>query len=120
MALKYTAIARKLQSAINKLTGDKILFNSRQWYKEEQQRAVTQYIVLRVREESGKKVTEELFKTYSQIQLVLFMRDYWYTLNGWEVPTDNLEWEEVKAEYVKKEDQQRDREGIIENIPERS
>ena len=119
MSLKFTSTARKLQSAINGLAGDKILLNSKQWYHKDRQKAVTQYIVLRTKEENGKKVNEELFRTYSQIQMVLFLRDYWYILNGWEVPTDNLEWEEVKAEYVRKKDQQRDTKGTIEDISER-
>ena len=31
--------------------------------------------------------------------MVLFLRDYWYEFNGWEVPNDNEVWNKVKAEY---------------------
>lgn len=99
MAVKYMTLARKLQSACL-LKGEKILFNSRQWYNEDRHRAVTQYIILKSTEENGKEINRELFKTYSQIQLVLFMRDYWYTLNGWELPADNPEWEEIKTNVL--------------------
>ena len=27
------------------------------------------------------------------------MRDYWYELNGWETPTDNAMWQEIKNKY---------------------
>jgi hypothetical protein len=31
------------------------------------------------------------------IQIVLFLRDVWYTIQGEEIPTDNEMWEAVKA-----------------------
>ena len=98
MAMKYMALARKLQSACNSQYGAKLLINSHQWFSEDQGRAVTQYTVCQStkRQDTGKDVNLELFKTYSQVQLVLFFRDYWYKLNGWEVPKDNAKWEEVK------------------------
>lgn len=101
---KYASIAKKLQTACNKFFGVKLLINSKQWYSEDQNRAITQYSILQVikSEETQKNTTIELFKTSSQIQMVLFLRDYWYKLNGWEVPTDNKTWEEVKAKYESK------------------
>ena len=50
----------------------------------------------------NRDVNIELFSTYSQLQLVLFLRDYWYTLNGWEVPQNNTVWEEIKNAEKKK------------------
>lgn len=104
---KYMATARKLQTACNRQFGVKLLINSRQWYSDEADRAITQYIVFQaVKNEYKKKDTNiELFKTYSQVQLVLFLRDYWYELNGWEIPTDNETWEEVKAKYAQSTEQ---------------
>lgn len=102
MAMKYIALARKLQSACNKQFGTRLLLNSRQWYSEDQHRAVTVYSIHQsVRKEGSEKdISVELFKTYSQVRLVLFLRDYWYKLNGWEVPKDNKMWEEVKDQNV--------------------
>lgn len=98
-ATKYMSLAKKLQGACNRSFGVKLLINSKQWYSEDQGRAVTQYSIHQSvwNKEKQKDKNIELFKTYSQIQLLLFMRDYWYKLNGWEVPKDNEIWEEVKA-----------------------
>ena len=98
---KYIAIARKLQTACNVQFGARILINTRQWYSDEQKRAVTVYTIFQSvkKEDKGKDVNIELFKTYSQIQLVLFLRDYWYNLNGWNIPHDNEEWEQIKEKY---------------------
>lgn len=99
MAGTYLHTAKKLQTACRKLFGVRLLINSRQWYSEDKDMAMTFYTVQKVDFMDGKKVSTELFKTYSQIQLVLFMRDYWYKLNGWEVPTNNPIWEKIKEQY---------------------
>lgn len=105
---KYIATARKLQTACNKSFGVKILINTKQWYSKDKDRAVTQYRLIQTipNEDRAKETNIELFRTYSQIQMVLFLRDYWYKLNGWEVPHDNLEWEEIKARYGGEEKQE--------------
>lgn len=99
MAVKYITTAKRLQTACNKRFGVKILINSKQWFSKDQNRAITQYSILQTigEKENGRDINVVLFRTYSQIQLVLFLRDFWYKLNGWEVPTDNAEWEEIKA-----------------------
>lgn len=98
---KFDNVAKKLQNAINGKTQDKILLSSQQWFSEDKHRPITVFYVKQSRiNNDGKRVTVELFKTYSQVQLVLFLRDYWYELNGWEVPTDNKMWEEVKQDYA--------------------
>ena len=30
------------------------------------------------------------------IQILLFLRDYWFEMNGWDIPTDNEMWNEIK------------------------
>ena len=97
MAGKYLHTAKKLQTACKKRFGVKLLIQQRQWYSDAKDMAITVYSINRVTTDNGKKINVELFKTYSQIQLVLFMRDLWYELNGWEVPHDNKQWEEIKA-----------------------
>ena len=97
----YAQLAKKLQNAINQRSGVKLLINTQQWYSSDKGRTVTCYVIKQSMEEAsaGKKKRKksiELFKTYSQVQMVLWLRDYWYTINGWEVPTDNETWEEVK------------------------
>lgn len=98
---KYLTTARKLQTACNERFGVHLLINQRQWFSKDKNRAVTIYTVLHsIPGENKKDINTVLFSTYSQVQLVLFMRDYWYNLNGWEVPTDNEEWEAIKRQYA--------------------
>lgn len=101
MEKTYLRTAKKLQAAINKRFGVIILLNSSQWYSQEKKMAITSYTIREQRwnAEKGKFTNIELFKTYSQVQLVLFLRDYWYKLNNWEIPTNNERWEELKHEY---------------------
>lgn len=101
MAGKYLRIAKKLQTACRKIFGVKLLINQRQWFSNDKDMAITVYTVneVKLQGEGKRDASIELFRTYSQVQLVLFMRDYWYQLNGWEVPHDNQKWEEIKARY---------------------
>lgn len=98
----YANIAKKLQRAINQRAGTKLLINTNQWYSNDKQRPVTVYVIkltMEVPNKPGTKQSVEMFKTYSQVQMVLWLRDYWYELNGWEIPTDNKTWEEIKNNY---------------------
>lgn len=100
MAGSYLHTAKRLQTACRKQFGVKLLINSRQWYSDDKDMAMTMYVIQEVMyDDARNKKNIELFKTYSQVQLVLFMRDYWYKLNGWEVPTDNEKWEAIKKKY---------------------
>lgn len=92
------AMIKKLQEAINTKFHERLLYNKTQWYSNTQDRPVTTYVIRKAvwSEEKGKNVNIELFKSTSQLQIVLFLRDYWYKLNGWEIPTDNEQWNEVK------------------------
>lgn len=112
MANKFLNTAKKLQIAINgKFPEQRLLLNITQWYSEDKRCTINMYTLKRVIvNEHGKKTTVELFKTYSTIQLTLWLRDYWYTLNGWEVPNDNATWNEMKEKYGKAEDTRRRKE----------
>lgn len=98
-----TAMIRKLQGALNQ-KGLKILYSTTQFYSEEQNRAVTKYHVRKsiFDEDKGRNVNVELFSSTSQIQIVLFLRDMWYEVNGMTVPTDNEDWKSAKAAYFKR------------------
>jgi len=100
----YARLAKKLQSAINQSTGDgaKLLINTQQWYSKDKGRTITSYVIKQSITDGDKlyRHNVELFRTYSQVQMVLWLRDYWYELNGWEVPTDNDTWEELKKQYA--------------------
>ena len=99
MANELTTI-RKLQRALNE-RGCRILYQTSQFYSEQQHRPVTIYHIKQsVLEENGKSTQVELFSSASRIQIVLFLRDYWYEFNGWEIPTDNEMWNTIKKEYI--------------------
>ncbi len=87
----------KLQQAIN-LHGGKILYSTSQFYSDKQDRPVTMYQVRQAvyDEVSGKYKHIDLYKSTSQIQIVLFLRDFWFEMNGWEIPKDNQTWNEIK------------------------
>ena len=96
MASNITNI-KKLQHAINS-KGENILYNTNQWYSESQNRPVTLYSIKKAvwDEDAQRMVNIELFKSASQIQILLFLRDYWFRLNGKELPTENEEWNEIR------------------------
>lgn len=99
-----SVMIKKLQQALN-AKGCKLLYSTSQFYSQQQDRPVTMYVLKQAvwDEESGKNKNQELFKTMSQIQMVLFLRDMWYEVNGWEIPKNNEVWEQKKAESVEKQ-----------------
>lgn len=102
----YAQLAKKLQTAINQRAGAKLVINTQQWYSQDRKRPITIYIVRQVFSDpnTSHKKSIQLFRTYSQIQMLLFLRDFWYDLNGWEIPTDNQMWEELKKRYGQEEE----------------
>lgn len=98
-----TAMIRKLQTALN-TKGYKILYSTSQFYSDEQQRAITVHHIKEAvyDEDKQKNVNLDLFKSTSTIQVVLFLRDLWYEVNGKTVPTDNEVWNKKKQEYYNK------------------
>ena len=92
-----SVMIHRLQQAING-KGEKILYSTSQFYSTKQDRPVTMYHVKKAvyDEEKDKMTNVELFKSTSQIQIVLFLRDLWYEVNGWEVPNDNEMWNGIK------------------------
>lgn len=95
---KYLATIKKLQKAINVNFDQKILINKTQFYSDKAD-SIIELIVIKkaVWDEKKQRVKNvELFSSPSDVQIVLYLRDLWYKLNGWEIPTDNEYWEDVK------------------------
>ena len=69
-----------------------------QFYSAQQNRPVTIYHIKQAvyDEASGKYRNIELFSSTSQIQIVLFLRDMWYDINGIEIPQNNEVWNKKK------------------------
>lgn len=90
-------MVHKLQQAING-KGEKITYHTSQFYSIDQDRPVTKYTIRKTvfDERLGRYKNIDLFNTYSLIQVVLFLRDYWYRLNNQELPTDNEMWNKVR------------------------
>ena len=88
---------KKLRSAINS-KGCKLLYSTSEFYSEEQHRPITIYYIKEAQwdAERGRNRNVELFHSASQIQIVLFLRDYWYRLNNLDLPTDNEKWNEIR------------------------
>ena len=76
----------------------KILYSTSQFYSKQQDRPVTMYQIRQAvyDEEVDKYKHIDLYKSTSQIQVVLYLRDLWFEINGWEVPSDNQTWNEIK------------------------
>lgn len=98
MAKKFLPTIKKLQKAININFDEKVLVNKTQFYSDKSDSIIEMIVIKKAvyDQNKGKIVNVELFKSTSDIQIVLYLRDYWYKLNGWEIPTDNEYWEDVK------------------------
>lgn len=96
MASNTTNI-KKLQKAIN-LKGYRLLYTTNQWYSKDEDRPVTIYSIKQAiwDVDRQKYCNIELFKSTSQIQIVLFLRDYWYKINKMPLPMNNEEWNTLR------------------------
>lgn len=95
-----TRTIKKLQTALF-MEGEYILITTSQFFSVEKQTAVTRYHIKKQvqLEDKHKSSQVELFNSCSQIQIALFLRDYYYEIKGWEVPTDNPIWTAAKQKY---------------------
>lgn len=98
MAKKFLPTIKKLQKAINTNFDQKILVNKTQFYSEDTDSIIEMIVIKQaVYDPNKKRITNiKLFESTSDVQIVLYMRDIWYKLNGWEIPTDNEMWEDIK------------------------
>ena len=101
MAKAFGPEIKKLQKAINEKFDARLLINKNQYYSEQADRPLELIIIKKAVWNSDKQKFQnvELFSSASDIQIVLWLRDYWYELNGWEIPTDNEEWNKAKEKY---------------------
>ena len=100
MAKKFGPTIKKLQNAINGTGQVHITINKTQYYVEEDGKIAEIIIVKKATvSKSGRVVYKEIFSSGSDVAIVLFLRDMWYELNGWEIPTDNETWNETKRKY---------------------
>ena len=98
MAKKFLPLIKKLQQAINLNFDKKILVNKSQFYSDKSDKIIEMIVIKQAVWDKDKQkiVNVKLFESTSDIQILLFLRDYWYKLNKWEIPTDNEYWEDIK------------------------
>lgn len=104
MAKKFGPQIKKLQRAINEKYGEKLLVNKTQFISNTNDKPFEMIIIKKAiwDDERQKYKNVEVFSSTSDVQIVLWLRDYWYELNGWEIPADNEEWNKAKALYISK------------------
>ena len=93
----------KLRNAINAM-GSRLLFTTSEFYSEDMDRPVAIYHIKNsvYNVDTDRYDSKELFSSPSQIQVVLFLRDYLFTLQGKELPTDNPVWNEIRPRFIDK------------------
>ena len=52
--------------------------------------------------EKHKYINNELYSSVSPVRIVLYLRDMWYEVNGWDLPQDQELWNQIR-EQVKEE-----------------
>lgn len=101
MACAQTQTIKKLQQALQ-FEGELILITTSQFFSVDKHKVVTRYHIKKQVQSEGDRMKSsqvELFSSCSQIQITLFLRDYYYEIKGYEVPHDNPIWEAAKAKY---------------------
>lgn len=94
-------IIKKFQIAIQQ-AGELVTVEQQKFYSREQSRWVTMYHIKRCVDINGERYRyEDLYKTSSEVRVVLFLRDYYFTLLGKELPTDNEQWNKVRENLYK-------------------
>lgn len=100
-AAGQTRTIQKLQKALL-VEGEYVLIATSQFFSMDKHKFVTRYHIkkqIQNPDNDNRSTMVELFSSCSQIQITLFLRDYYYQIKGWEVPHDNPIWEECKAKY---------------------
>lgn len=112
MAKKFGPTIKKLQNAINDTYNKHIVINKQQYYVEKDGK-IAEIIVVKQAyvDKNGRTKYNEIFSSGSDVAIVLFLRDYWYELNGWEVPDDNETWNETKRKYKARQERKQQRYG---------
>ena len=96
MPASNLSMIRKLTLAIN-TNGGRVLMDRVQFFSEQEGRPITLYKVCEVVPKGEGTKKNVLFETASQLQVVLFLRDYWFVMQGKELPAkNNMEWVEIR------------------------
>jgi hypothetical protein len=102
MASNLLKTSKKLVSAIN-TKGYKLTISTKQFIGTEG-RPHTMYGVNNAiwDDEKHKYINRELYSSTSLVRIVLYLRDMWFRENGWELPTDQEKWNQIREEIEAK------------------
>lgn len=86
----------KLIQALN-MKGEMLLYNKKQFMGKEGA-PHNLYVISRAvwNADKGKYGSVDLYKSTSTVRIVLYLRDMWFTVNGWDLPTDNEMWNQIR------------------------
>lgn len=98
MASSLFKTAQTLIKALN-TKGYKLTFSQKEFMGTEGQ-PHKYYCIQRAvwNQERGKYNHIDVYSSTSQVRIVLFLRDMWYDYNGWELPTDQEQWNKIREE----------------------
>lgn len=86
----------KLIQALNS-KGQMLLYNKKQFMGKEGQPHNLYSVSKAVWDEDRQKFgSTELYKSTSTVRIALYLRDMWFEVNGWELPTDNEMWNQIR------------------------
>lgn len=87
---------KKLINALN-MKGEKLLYNKKQFMGKEG-KPHNMYVISKAvwDDRKGKYGSEDIYKSTSTVRIVLYLRDMWFSVNGWELPTDNEMWNQIR------------------------
>ena len=102
MAGNLAQIVKKLTLALNS-NGYKLTYNVKQFMGQEGEPHNYYSICQAVWDEDKHKyLNQELYSSTSMVRIVLFLRDMWFTHNGWDLPADQEKWNELRKQMKEK------------------
>lgn len=91
---------KKFQRALGSINYP-VVYHTTQFFNVREHRPITQYHIKKViiDEEAKRSTSEEMFSTYYQQYVIFFLNDVWTLLNGRELDTSNVVWQEYKQTH---------------------
>ena len=96
MANNLMQTSKKLIQALNS-RGHKMTMNIKQFIGREGQPHNMYSVNKATWDDDRKRYShEELYSSTSMVRITLFLRDMWFEENGWELPTDQEQWNAIR------------------------
>ena len=96
MANNLMQTSKKLIKALNS-RGHKVTMSVKQFIGREGQPHNMYSVNKATWDEDRKRYShDELYASTSMVRITLFLRDMWFEVNGWELPTDQEQWNAIR------------------------